>query len=274
MSLASKRVMTCVLGMAVSGSLTFGCGGTDTTSVLPRISIGSPLDGNTVTIDAQQSSPVVFSVENFTLKEPGTLSCGVGCGNVHLLIDGNDCSPSGSSYNNVGFASPMTAHFGSCANPLGKHKLTLELHNGDNSPLLAASGAVISASVDVTTMAANSGAPSIAITSPTAGAHVTLGTDVNKSIPITFTTQNFTLAAPGTPSCGSGCGHVHILVDGTACNATSANYNAEGSASPISALLAFCPTAAGAHTVSAELHNSDHTPLANAAPATVMITAQ
>lgn len=273
MNLACKRLMTSILGMTVAGGLALGCGG-DTASVVPTVSIASPVGGTTVTFDAQQNAPVVFAIENFTLKAAGAAGCGVGCGNVHLLIDGNDCNAAGNAYNNAGATSPIVAHFGTCPTPIGSHKLTLELHNGDDSPLLDAAGATISTSVSIKTIAADTGAPSIAITSPSAGGHVTLGTDVNKSIPITFTTANFTLAAPGTPTCGTGCGHVHVLVDGTACNASMQAYNAEGSASPISALLAFCPMAAGAHTVSVELHNSDHTPLGAAAPASVMITAQ
>jgi hypothetical protein len=261
------------LGAAAVAGVAFGCAA-ETPSVAPRISIASPLDDGTVTIDAQQRSPVVFAFENFTLKAPGAEGCGVGCGNVHLFIDGDDCTPAGSSSNNVGATSPMSALFGACANPLGDHTIALELHNADASPLLDSGGRVVSASVDVTTIAANTGAPSIAITMPTAGATVTLGMDVNKSVPITFTTENFTLAAPGTPGCGTGCGHVHITVDGVACNAPTEDYNAEGSASPVSALLAFCPAATGAHTVTAQLHNSDHSALGPVASSSVMFTTQ
>ena len=59
-----------VLGVAAFAGLALGCAA-ETPSVTPRISIASPLDDGTVTIDAQQRSPVVFAFENFTLKAPG-----------------------------------------------------------------------------------------------------------------------------------------------------------------------------------------------------------
>ena len=250
------------------------CGGSDSQSVLPTVSIASPIAGSTVTVDAMQSSPVVFATENFSLKPPGTAGCGVGCGNVHLFIDGDACTPAGSAANNAGAVSPLAAQFGACATPIGSHKITLGLYNNDDTPLLDASGAKITASVSVTTKTPNSGVPSVVLTMPANHSTVTLGTDVNKSVPISFTTENFTLAAVGTPSCGTGCGHVHVLIDNAACNASGQTFNAEGSASPISALFAFCPVATGMHTVSAELHNNDHTPVSGASASSFMIETQ
>jgi len=75
----------------------------------------------------------------------------------------------------------------------------------------------------------------IKISSPTAGAMVAAGTDADKSVPVTFTVTNFTLMAPG--ACGSvadTCGHVHLLIDGTACNVAPSPYNNAGATSPIS----------------------------------------
>ncbi len=251
-----------------------GCGGSSKPSVTPTLNITSPATGSTVTMNAQLTSPVVFATENFTLKAAGTPGCGVGCGHVQLLIDGALCTPAGASWNNIGATSPIDARFGACGNPVGSHQISLELHNNDNSPLLNASGSVISSSVNVTTIAASSGVPTITLTSPADGATVTLGTDVNKSVPVTFTTQNFTLAAVGTPGCGTGCGHVDILIDGSACDAASQSFNAQASASPANALFGLCGTATGSHKLTLQLHNTDDSLVQNAAAATATITTQ
>src|SRR5690349_5211356 len=71
-------------------------------------------------------------------------------------------------------------------------------------------------------------APSISITAPSSNATSTLGTDAQLSLPITFTTTNFLLKAPNSDGCGVGCGHVHLLIDGSACNMAQAQYNNEG----------------------------------------------
>jgi hypothetical protein len=105
--------------------------------------------------------------------------------------------------------------------------------------------------------------PSIAITAPANNGTLTLS---NKIGNIAFTTTNFTLMAPGTcPSNDNDtppCGHVHVLIDGTACNDTTggAPYNVTANSSPAAANFGFCPTADGPHTIVLELHNDDHTP--------------
>jgi hypothetical protein len=106
--------------------------------------------------------------------------------------------------------------------------------------------------------------PSIAITAPANNGTLTLSS--TKTGNITFTTTDFTLMAPGTcPADVAGqppCGHVHVLIDGTACNdtASGAPYNVAANGSPAIANFALCPTADGAHTIVLELHNDDHTP--------------
>ncbi|HVU03288.1 MAG TPA: hypothetical protein VHE30_16120 [Polyangiaceae bacterium] len=81
-------------------------------------------------------------------------------------------------------------------------------------------------------------------------------------VPIAFTVTGFTLKAPGTCAGADKCGHVHLLVDGTACNdvASKAPYNNAGAKSPINAGLDYCPKIDGEHTVTLELHNDDHSP--------------
>lgn len=271
-----KKLTTSLFAIASGALMAVGCGGSDTPSVAPTISIVSPASNATATLgtDAQLSLPVMFTTTNFLLMPINSAGCGVGCGHVDLLIDGSACNTSPAGYNSESAASPINAKFASCTTPAGSHMLTVELHNNDGSPLLDSSNKPVSTTISIKTVTGNSGVPSIAITSPTAGQTVTLGMDVNKSLPIAFTTQNFTLAAPGTSSCGAGCGHVNILIDGTACNAMGKAYNATGSASPLSALFGLCASAAGVHTVTLELHNNDDTLVAGASAAMVNVTAQ
>ncbi|MEO7113561.1 MAG: hypothetical protein ABI183_24190 [Polyangiaceae bacterium] len=134
--------------------------------------------------------------------------------------------------------------------------------------LVAMLAACSSSSSSGTTTGGDSGpstaaTPTITISSPTNNGTLTL---TNKIGNITFATTNFTLMAPG--SCPSNdndtppCGHVHVLIDGSACNdsASEAPYNIAANASPAAANFGFCPTADGAHTIVLELHNDDHTP--------------
>jgi hypothetical protein len=106
-----------------------------------------------------------------------------------------------------------------------------------------------------------SGNGTIQITSPANNASVN-ATAAAPDVDVAFTVSNFTLRDPALKSCGTmpGCGHVHIVVDGTACNDKDAEgpYNATGFASPIGAGLDYCPTLSGTHVVTAELHNDDH----------------
>jgi hypothetical protein len=125
--------------------------------------------------------------------------------------------------------------------------------------------------------------PSVTITSPTNGGTVSIASSTD--VPVMFSVENFMLKAPG--GCGSiniNCGHVHVLVDATACNGPGLPYNSDfpssGSAtSPATATahLSTCTTAAGMHTITIELHNDAHGLIAiNNVPVeeSVTITAQ
>jgi hypothetical protein len=111
---------------------------------------------------------------------------------------------------------------------------------------------------------------------------VTLGTDADKSVPVTLAVTNFTLMAVG--ACANRqddhCGHVHLLVDGAACNDPNAGapYNNDATSTAATVKLGVCPTATGAHTIVAELHHDDHSPVLDSSgaviSATVHVTAQ
>src|SRR5262249_7820652 len=99
--------------------------------------------------------------------------------------------------------------------------------------------------------------PGINISGPTPRTTVLRAPD--NLVWVTFDVSNFTLRKPGTCAGDTACGHVHLKVDGAACNDTAAMkpYNAAGWASPISANLALCPTVEGQHQVLLELHHDD-----------------
>ena len=106
-----------------------------------------------------------------------------------------------------------------------------------------------------------SGNGTIKITSPTNNSMVT-ATAMAPDVDVGFTVTGFTLKDPATKTCGTmpSCGHVHILIDGTACNDKDAAgpYNADGFVSPITGGFDYCAKLTGTHVISAELHNDDH----------------
>jgi len=102
------------------------------------------------------------------------------------------------------------------------------------------------------------GEPTVAITSPTANAQITL-TPPADTVPIAFAVTNFTLRDANTCNGLPNCGHVHLFVDDTACNGDAGgSYNNFGSMSPLSANLTMCAMVNGPHTAKTELHNDDH----------------
>src|SRR5579862_3709571 len=56
------------------------------------------------------------------------------------------------------------------------------------------------------------------INSPAAGATVTI---TKGATDVAFTTTNFTLKAPGSCGGATNCGHIHVLIDASACNDTA-----------------------------------------------------
>ena len=113
----------------------------------------------------------------------------------------------------------------------------------------------------------------ISITAPTANASVLLGSDAAKSVTITYTLTGFTVKAPGTCAGASNCGHVHVLIDGQACNAPGSPYNNTSiDQSSAQAQFASCAAAnqVGTHTVTLELHDDQHNPVLDASGHQIM----
>jgi hypothetical protein len=105
------------------------------------------------------------------------------------------------------------------------------------------------------------GTPSIKITKPAnnttmAITDLTDGTDLD----VSYTVTNFDLKAPGTCGTEKACGHIHVYVNGDACNATGLPANAEDITNPITAGIDYCKTGvvAGNYVVKLELHDDTH----------------
>jgi hypothetical protein len=109
-------------------------------------------------------------------------------------------------------------------------------------------------------------APTIQITSPADNGSVSIVSSTD--VPVVFTVTDFTLDAPPT-GCGGvnsdNCGHVHVFVDGMACDAPST--------ATATAFLGFCATAAGMHTIKLELHRNDHSAVTGTPSSSITITA-
>jgi hypothetical protein len=247
------------------GGDTGGGGGDTGGGQTPAVLISSPMAQANVALPANGEIPVTFSVSSFALMAPGQCAPGAAnCGHVHLLIDGQTCNAPGMAYNNAGATSPITANLNACpmASRVGVHVLTLELHNDDHSPVMAG-GMVVSASVMITVTSGTPTGPALAITSPTAGATVTptmMG--AMSTTPVAFNlTGGVTLRspAPGTACPTAICGHIHINIDGNACNA-GMPYNGVALASPALPNFAACPAGmrTGMHTISLTLENDSH----------------
>ncbi len=126
---------------------------------------------------------------------------------------------------------------------------------------------------------ADGGAPTLTITGISAGASIAVTTDAgaSKTIAIPFTITNFTLMNAGTCPGGASnlsCGHIHVLVDGSACTPAGSPYdNQDSTGSPAIAILSTCPMVDGAHTVTLELHNDVHAALMPPVSSSVTIMA-
>jgi hypothetical protein len=82
------------------------------------------------------------------------------------------------------------------------------------------------------------------------------------TVDVQFTATNFAFFAPGATGCAAtsdNCGHVHVLVDGSACTPSGSPYdNADTTGSPATAILSTCPMVNGMHKITLELHHTDH----------------
>lgn len=152
------------------GSTSDGGGDADATTGTQAIHISSPTEGQTFAIadlDDGTDLPIAFTVDNFTLKPPGTCAGATNCGHIHVVVDpdvgdGKTCNGPGAPYNEY-FPETADAAPGSTSAGLdycpaipGTHKIVLELHNDDHSPFKIGAN-VVSASVGITVSADDGG---------------------------------------------------------------------------------------------------------------------
>ncbi len=199
-------------------------------AVEPSLLLLSPSSGTGVSASGFQ---VRMSVAGFALDPNDYGGANVpGQGHIHVYLDGTS-----SLY---GTAATETFNVGSLS--LGAHSILVQLHNNDHSLVTTAAHPFgINATVSVVVQTTG-----IRIVSPSTATISTLGTRIVVSV------TGFILdAADYGGTAVPGEGHIHFYLDNT-------NTLIGTSTSPVfdSAALP-----AGSHTIIAELHNNDHTPL-------------
>jgi hypothetical protein len=208
-------------------------------------------------------TPGSFSVAyvkalNFTTKAPGDCKGAKDCGHVHMHIDGKDCNVQGAPFNNSGTDEEIGLAYGACKDPEGPHVVRVELKKDDHSQVATSAGKDVADERHIT--ACKLGSPCVKITWPLAGMTLPM-TGTDKAIPVDYAVDHFTLKPPGDCKGAKDCGHVHLLVDGTACNPSGMAYNNTGSVGPLMAKMASCASPAGDHVITVQLHADDHSPI-------------
>jgi hypothetical protein len=125
----------------------------------PTVKITAPTAGSTANVtktSTEEDVSVTFTLTNFMLMAPG--GCGSvsnSCGHIHVYVDDNTCTPSGSPYNNaIASGTSGNAILSNCptaTDPInGSHKVRLELHDDQHGAILDASGQQVQDSVQFT----------------------------------------------------------------------------------------------------------------------------
>jgi len=201
----------------------------------PALSILLPV--NNAVLGNASPVPVVFTVSNFNLTEPGTGPSSPNAGHVAVFVDG-------------GLTMQVAVDAFRLALASGPHMILLQLVM-DNGTALSPD---VSQSVSVNvTQGPATGQPGISIAFPMEGA--ILGTDLYLS----YRVSNFVLVPPGRLNVTNE-GHIHVIVDGSF-YAEVADYQ------PVHLGL---PD--GAHNVTLQLVDSLHRPLNPAVSASAHFT--
>ena len=114
-----------------------------TTTPDPNVTLATPQNGTTITLAADQSYAVSYTTTNWTdvfPPDPSGAACdpkSKSCGSAQLFIDDAACNDTAHSqtYNTSG-TSPLTANFALCPMSSGLHKVRVELHHNDGSPVI------------------------------------------------------------------------------------------------------------------------------------------
>jgi hypothetical protein len=122
------------------------CGGSDRKD--PAIAITAPTAGSTITLPADKSVTLSYTLTNFTAAAPGACGSTQNCGHIHVLIDGPVCTPSPAAYNNSSNSpTQASALFANCPTPTGQHTVELQLHDDSHNPVKTNAGQDVKTSV-------------------------------------------------------------------------------------------------------------------------------
>lgn len=197
----------------------------------PVMAIVSPANGTTVKLgnDGLKTVPVTLSLQNFTLKAPGTCGTQSNCGHIHLHLDDTLGDNPDAPYNNAGAALTMDAHFYWLEyneySSTGQHKISISLHKDDHSVAVVNGTAVEASTTIITTPNDN---PTVSISDPGTGDTVSIGGDSKGTITVSYKLTNFTVKPAGQCGTTPNCGRVRVYIDGADGNAPSKTYNNEG----------------------------------------------
>jgi hypothetical protein len=258
----------------------------------PSITITAPTNGMTIMGTSTDVTWMAANWKGFPPMDPGCPATSNNCGHVHLRIapkanatadaDFMPCNAMGKPYNNAG-GMPLKADFSLCTGMApadGMYTIEVELRHNDHTPLSPAK----KNSVTVKVGGGGMGAPTITITDPTPNQMLTL--DSNKEYAVKYSATNWTggkvmMNGMLPDGCNdpmaatwNNCGHVHLTIDGMACNdtANSKPYNnAPGMMGTLNAKFGLCPMQSGMHTIELELRHADHSPLTPAVKTSVMV---
>ncbi len=232
-------------------------------TTLPSLTITSPQNGGLIPqIGAVQ---VTVTVANFNLVDKTGQANVPGEGHINYFLDvsppivpGQPAITAAGTYAATAATSHTWDNVGG-----GRHTFSAELVNNDNTPL----SPPVVASVAVNVLP-EIGLPKIVITAPNSGAILPTG-----AITVSVQTANFNLVDKLGEANASHEGHINYFLDVEA--PTTAGQPAVTAAGTFAATAATSYTwqnvGPGAHILSAELVNNDHTPLSPPVVAKVMV---
>ena len=237
-----------------------------TTAAAPTLAITSPANGASL---PEGNIIVNIQVTNFNIVDKQGQANVTGEGHVHYYLDvdapteaGKPAVPTSGIWAHVA----TTTHIFDNVTA-GAHAISVQLVNNDHTPLVPPVVAKIN--INMTT-AMTTTAPTLTITSPANGASLPAG-DITVSIQV----NNFNVVDKQGQANVAGEGHIHYFLDvdapttpgqpaipptGTWAHVATTSYT-------------FTNVAAGAHTISVQLVNNDHTPLVPPVVAKISLTA-
>lgn len=228
----------------------------------PAVSILSPTSGSSV---AGPNITVTISVQNFNIVNKFGQTSVAGEGHVHYFMDVTPpTTPNVEAFTDPGtYAASVNTSFVWTNVTPGAHSFSAELVNNNHIPLQPA----VVVSVNITVLSPP--APQLQITSPIAGASV-----IGPNVSVSTAVQNFNLVNKFGQASVAGEGHIHYFLD--VVPPTTPNVEAFTAAGTYAASVAtsfvWTNLSLGAHKLSAELVNNNHTPLQPAVVVSINVT--